>query len=532
MDYGVLGESRTKRLMSCRAESVLPVILIFIIVIGFAYYEYSYESNIQDYISDETWYVSSARNILRTYFGLVPSGLWDGMVRVTIQLEYPSTSSQYSAWAKEAEEYVESLGGRLVKGVNYYTFKSGGDFFPAICVDIPPENLSQINSTPHMDKYAVGYCYPHAKGILDYMNHEHPPLVKYLIGLVMVTIGDYPQFWRIPSLIAGSAILVLIFMAFRKILGPCKGGFLGVAAALITTFDITFRSLSMVALLDIFVALFTFLTYYFTLTQRLTLTSISLGLGFVSKFSGGFAGVPSLIEWIRKEKPAKVLLYIIYIPIIILIIASLPFIIKDGFVHWWGTSIEGAFRWHLSVKTTGGPPQALPWDWLLGKNPFPLHYVCDETGCVADLSAAGNPVLYMITVCLSIFLIPVVRKLPDKGVTYLFTWGTFLMYVLIYFLGSKTQYSFYAVQVVPLFYTLLILQIYYLAVPPARAMEVAKKWINIFKSLFDWLAGYVDIKIKIIVSPKAVKSAEAPKEGSVSNNKPVNGEENNAAVNE
>lgn len=488
------------------------------IVVAFAYYEYSYESRIIDYISDECWYVSAARNILRVYFGLIPHGPWGG-VMTTVELENPPSSSTYDDWVNQAARYIESIGGKVVKSNDYYAFKDDGNFLPAVCVVVPPQNVSLLKDVPHSVKHAIGYCYPNARGILDYMNFEHPPLVKYLIGLAMITVGDHPSYWRVPSIIAGCLILVMMFLVLRKICGGVVGAALGLVAMILTAFDITFRSLSMVAMLDIFVALFTYMTYYTTVRGSLGGSAVALGLGFVSKFSGAFPGLPALVAWLKsKEKPARTLLYLIYVPVIILLILSIPFIVHDGFMQWWNSSIAGAIRWHLSVKTTGGPPQAMPWDWIIGRNPFPLHYTWDAKAnkWVADLVARGNPILYMALVALSVYIIPKIKELPDRGLTYGFTWGTFFMYVLIWFLGSKTQYSFYSVQVVPLFYTLLVLEVYYLLNTPKNVVEVAKGWKDWILTAWDWLAGYVEIKISLTVrrvKPEEKKEEDETKEG-------------------
>ena len=480
---------------------VASLIAISILIAVFSYYEFNHELKIQDYISDECWYVSAARNILRDYFHLVPSGQWDGYVRATIELNYPTTSQQYSEWINDVRTYLKAYGGRIVKDNGYYQFRQDSNYLPAVCIDLPPSNLSHLKSIPHELKYAIGYCYPNAKGILDYTNQEHPPLIKYFISASMLTLGDNPEFWRIPSIIAGGLILALIYFVFIRIYPSGIGGVLGLVAALLTAIDITFRSLSMVAMLDIFVALFTYLTYYYTLRGKLLASSLMLSFGFISKFSGLFPGFPALIEWLRREIPAKVLLYLVYTPLVVLLIAALPFIIKDGFWGWWSASVVGAIHWHLSIKTTGGPPQAMPWEWLIGKNPFVLHYTYNSvTGkWVPDLIASGNPVLYLLTLALSLYIIPHINKLPDKGTTYDFTIGTYLMYYVIYFLGSKTQYSFYSVQVVPLFYTLLIIEVYYFLERPSRALEIAKEWVKCFKFFMEWLAGNVSIKVNVVV---------------------------------
>jgi len=484
---------------------VAAIALIIALPLAYAYLTYSYASGIIDYVSDECWYVSAARNTLTKYLGLAPASTSSGSVVVTVELARSSVESEYLKTVASVKEYVVSgLNGSLVKDESYYKFRPDGKFLPALCAKISPALLSNLSTHPGVRRVAVGYCYPNAEGILDYVNFEHPPLVKYFIALTMFLIGDSPPLWRVPSVIAGALVLAVIILVFREVIKDDTWVLLGFTAALITALDKTFRSLTMVAMLDIFVSLFTILTLYFTLRSELGLTTISVGLGFVSKFSGVFPAIPATLYWVRKEKPAKVLLLVIYVPIAMLVVSGLPYILRDGFLQWWSSSVEGAFRWHLSVKTTDGPPQAMPWDWLVGRNPFPLHYVWDPSKgeFVADLIASGNPILYLLTTALSILVIPVIKDLPDKGVSYSFTWLTYLTYVGLWLLGGKTQYSFYSVQVVPLFYVTLVMLVYYLVTPHTRIIEVLKKWRKIISAISMWLAGEVSVSLKLVVSEK------------------------------
>lgn len=484
---------------------IIAAALIVTLPLTYAYLTYSYAAGIIDYISDECWYVSAARNTLTRYLGLRPLSKSVDKVIVTVELTRSSLESEYLRSVLNVKEYITSdLNGSIVKDESYYKFKPDGKFLPALCAEINSSLLNNLSSHPGIKKVAVGYCYPNAEGILDYMNFEHPPLVKYFIALTMFSIGDFPFLWRIPSVIAGALVLVVILLIFKEVVKDDTWMLLGFTAAIITALDKTFRSLSMIAMLDIFVSLFTILTLYFTLKDRLGLTSISVGLGFVSKFSGAFPALPAILYWVKKEKPAKVFLLVIYVPIVMLIALSTPYILRDGFLRWWSSSVEGALRWHLSVKTADGPPQAMPWDWLLGRNPFPLHYVWDSSRgeFVADLIASGNPILYMLTAALSILVIPVIRDLPDRGVSYSFTWLTYLAYVALWLMGGKTQYSFYAVQVVPLFYVTLVMLIYYLMTPHTKILEVLRKWREVVRTVSMWLAGEVSVSFKLVVNKK------------------------------
>lgn len=497
----MFGAQKTRELI----YRILSVLTVVAFLLAYGYFAYTHASGIEDYISDECWYVSAARNTLIKYLGLDLGRSSGGTVIVTVELYNPLSEYEYLKVVNRVKDFVEhDLGGKIIRDEEYYKFRSDGKFLPALCLELNQSLAAELLSYSGVRQVIRGYCYPNAEGAFNYMNFEHPPLVKYFIGLSMVLLGDYPNFWRVPSIIAGVLVLLLIFLVFREVVKSDVWLVLGLTTALITAFDKTFRSMSMVAMLDIFVALFTMLTLYFLLVRRLELTSISIGLGFASKFSGAFPAVPAVLYWIKRDKPAKVLLLIIYTPILLLLLLGIPYIVRDGFTQWWNASVEGAFRWHLSVKTTEGPPQAMPWDWLLGRNPFPLHYVWDASSgqFVADLIASGNPILYTLTAVLSLMILPSLRDLPDKGVTHVFTWLTYLMYVVMWFLGGKTQYSFYAVQVVPLFYVTLIMMVYYLAVSPDNIRELIRRWRHILSVVSAWLAGETSISIKLVVSGK------------------------------
>jgi len=480
--------------MSGKKLRFIEIIVVTLVITAFITYEVSYANGIDDYISDECWYVSAARNILRKIFNATPKFTSEN-ITVTIEIVSPIDSEQYSNWLYDLKNFViYGLRGRVLKDESYYVYNDQGNYLPALCVEISKENLKFVHLAPHEKQYAVGYCYPNANGVLDYLNLEHPPLVKYVIGLMLYLVGDKPILWRIPSILLAAAILILMYLSIRKIIPEINTAIvLGVIAMLVTIFDITFRSLSMVAMLDIYVAFFTYLTYYLALNGSMLPAIVTLGLSASSKFNGAFPFLALIAKTIRDFDLHRIILFIILIfaiPITLFLVLSIPLINHLGFETWWTNGVIGAVNWHLSVKTLGGPPQSAPWEWFLGINPFPLHLVYDpNTGqWIADLIARGNPPLYILTLVLSIFLIPVFKDLPDEGFTYVYTWTTYLFYILIWFLGARTQYSFYMVQLVPLIYTLLFMEIWYLMTPLNRVLQVLKAWKELLKSLFSVLS--------------------------------------------
>ncbi|MEM2006692.1 MAG: hypothetical protein QW154_03570 [Sulfolobales archaeon] len=472
--------------------------MLVAVVIAYGYYQVSYALSIEDYISDEIWYVSSARNYLNKVFGVYPRASNLGH-RVTLELVVVGRSD-YVSMAQKMGEEVERLGGRIIKSSEYYG--SGDNPLYAICVDVPEEALLSIVSHQYVKGYGVGYCYPNAGNILNYMNLEHPPLGKYFVALAMVACGDRPLCWRLPSIASGAGLLLAQYVLLRTILRGFWGGVLSLVVPVVTTLDRTFRSMTLVAMLDAPLALFTFLAFFFSIYGKVFKSSTFLSLAFTTKFSGAFA-VPALYSnYSKKTSPALAILLLVYFPLAVFIVLSVPLIaFKGSFFRWWSEAVEGAVRWHTATKIEPGkgPPSASPWDWLLGSNSFILHYKYEMgVGFVADLVASGNPVLYVATALLSIYIIPHVRKLPGEGKLWAYTWITWLMYVFLWLIGNKSQYSFYMIQITPLLYATLGTLAYYLS-DVGNIRNLSRAWLEALRNLVKYLRGEVKIKLKIEV---------------------------------
>jgi predicted membrane-bound dolichyl-phosphate-mannose-protein mannosyltransferase len=482
--------SRTFALKGVEVAALIAVLLIY------GYFQITFASSVDDYISDEIWYVSSARNYLNKVFGVYPS-VGSDMYRVTLEL-VATSRSDFVDTALRLQDEISGLGGRVVKSTDYYG--TGDNPLYAVCADVPKEALKTVTSFPYVRSFGVGYCYPNAGNILNYMNFEHPPLGKYMVALSILTCGDRPLCWRLPSIASGVGILILEYVLLKRVLEGSWGSVLAVVVPAITALDKTFRSLTVVAMLDAPLALLTYAACFYAASGSVYKSTTSLSLAFSTKFSGGFV-VPALYSrYTRKVPPAMAILLLVYAPLAMFIALSAPLLAYKGdFFRWWAEAVEGAVRWHISTKVEPGkgPPAAAPWDWLVGANSFILHYKYVEgAGFVADLVASGNPILYLGTAAISIYLLPKLRKMPDEGFTWLCTWLTWAMYVLLWLAGNKSQYSFYMVQLVPLLYTLLGIAAYYLS-DMENLIEVSRAWLKLLKSLSRYLRGEARLKIQV-----------------------------------
>ncbi|MCC6047914.1 MAG: hypothetical protein LM571_07010, partial [Desulfurococcaceae archaeon] len=254
----------------------VSAVALAILVSVYTYFQLSYALGVDDYISDEVWYVSSARNYLNKVFRVYPR-VSPGVLRVTLEL-YTTSRDDYLRAVEEISREVELLGGRVVRGSEYYG--TGDNPLYGLCVDVPEGYLGRVVALPRVVGYSAGYCYPNAGGVLRYMNLEHPPLGKYLVALSMVLCGDIPYCWRLPSIASGIGVLVLQYLLVTATVGGFWGYVLGVAVPLVTAFDRTFRSLTLVAMLDSPLTLFTYLAIAYAYLGRVRGSTLALSLAF------------------------------------------------------------------------------------------------------------------------------------------------------------------------------------------------------------------------------------------------------------
>jgi len=395
---GVAAGAELRRLSFIYAVRRLPWTRIGLaaVLAAFLYLAYSAASlpgaggvpNGQGYISDEIWYVSSARNILHDFFRI------------------PAASDYYTVGPD-----CMTPGLLIVKTYQ----KMPGVYTVA---GLPPCYLRR------------GFPYPDSEGILTYYNLEHPPLAKYVIAAVEA-VRDEPIFWRLPSMALGAATLLLVFLTARKLAGDLWA----LAAAALMLFDSTFRAMSGIAMLDIYLAFFTALLAYLHLSGRLLGTGAALGLAASVKYSGAFPAFGLAYLYARRRE-LTAFFAVLTMAVAVFLLANLPLISHFGLAKWVNELI-GAFRWHTASRPPG-PVASTPLDWLLMQNSFAIYIN-------PDVYASGTP-LYLLALIYALY------KRDDASVLLLSTYGG---YWLVYLAGNHTLYSFYTAQFSPLAHIVL-----------------------------------------------------------------------------
>jgi predicted membrane-bound dolichyl-phosphate-mannose-protein mannosyltransferase len=342
----------------------------------------------QGYISDEVWYVTSARNILHDVF-------------------------------------------RTPAASDYYTVNSDCTT-PGLFVVKTYQNMPGVYTAAGLPPCYIrrGFPYPDKEGILSYYNLEHPPLAKYVIAAVEA-VRDEPIFWRLPSMALGAAALFLVFLAAKKVAGELWA----LAAAALMLFDNTFRAMSGIAMLDVYLGFFTALLAYLHLSGRLLGTGAALGLAASVKYSGAFP-VFGLVYIYARRRELSALVAVSTVAAAVFLLVSIPLISHFGLARWVNDLIN-AYRWHTTTRPPG-PTASTPLDWLFMHNSFALH-------ANPDIDASGSP-LYLLA------LIYALCRRDEASVLLLSAYGG---YWLVYLAGNHTLYSFYAAHFSPLAHIVL-----------------------------------------------------------------------------
>lgn len=451
-------------------RSALLLILVISIAYGLASFLYYYSTPYYNsYISDEVWYVDAARNLLYL-LGLEP------------RLTEPYTATIFLRPEADTQEFLSILNTSFPEVKVVQTLSK----IKAVYVESHSlRDIERLSLLPEIKYIRPGYVYGDAGDIDVYYNLEHPPLAKYFIMYSMYLFGDDPFFWRLPSIILG---VLKVFLVGVLILRLTNDPLFGILGSLTVLFDPINVFMDGLAMLEAYVSFFTVLAAVFICLENHGLAGLFTGLASSAKMSGFFISLPGLLLSITRRNLKKSIVYYIFIPLAVFILTNIPIMLLFGYERWWRESIVGALSWHLSTKTKPGegPPISTPWDWFLGANPF---YVTINP----DTPIRGNIIIYIGTIILSIlFLVLIIayREEIVKKYTYVIymmtiAYGTWFGYVIIWFAGNHSEYSFYMAQISPLLDALFVLLLYVFYKEYAKITRLVQDLVLEQKSIKD-----------------------------------------------
>lgn len=450
-----------------RMDRVRKIALVVSVVLtaAFVYSSFRLASEMQGtigYVSDETWYVPSSRNMLREIFKVQPSYVEaDGGRHYTI---FFYTFSYINDTEQELNRILrEEYGG-------YIYMKYNKTPALAIVVYRPLDVESLKEDFSGMKIIQSGYPYPDNQGIEDYLNTEHPPLVKYIIGFFMMAFGDRPIVWRTPSIIMGTLTLILICLIVMKL---TDNEILVLLIFLFAFVDSVFMAMTSIAMLDIYTSFFLTLSAWLALRKNYFLSSIAIGLSASAKLTGVFPVAALLfLMLIQKAGVIRSIVYSTAVSLATWVSVNLPLILKWG-LQTWISQVEGGLRWHVSSRPEG-PPASTPWGWLYNENPFSLNFK-------PDVIAKVDPVIYIMALIMLAF-VPYLYWKGRSGYLVPAFWFTFslLGYSAVYVAGNHTLYSFYVITLSPTAYILAVLLVYAIG-EPKIFKDALKSYASIFR---------------------------------------------------
>ncbi|MDI3474683.1 MAG: hypothetical protein PWQ79_1595 [Thermococcaceae archaeon] len=417
-----------------RKVALLAYVVLISLISTYSYTEFL---ELNDYIGDEVWYVSAARNILHK-LGFAPKYEEDGYYGVNLILpenvDRNNLSLKVKIWSSFSSCQNQNPGHVRPPARTQVEYQNINGFYYEVREDC-------LESLLNLDEGIItitGYKYPDKKNIVSYLNTEHSFFGKGLIGLSML-VEDSPFFWRLPGFLER---ILLVFIVAYVAYALTEDHLTPAIAATIAAFDKLLLSMSVTAMLDIHVAFFAVLAMVMFLENRYGLAGIFLGLGVATKMNLAF--LPLVFTLILlKRRNYRELLPMIGLALAAFIVAHVPLMVAIG-PEETIKQLVSSFGWHLSTKENH-PAISPVWTWFYSAKDFPLHYG-------PDLSAEISERLFQGALVSTVFF-PVLRRRRsggNLGIVYASFWAGVMFYVVHYLLGGKNQYSFYATPLVPL----------------------------------------------------------------------------------
>ena len=449
-----------------RSVFFLLIVLFIAVSLAKAYNSYEIATSFDNYVSDEVWYVTSARTLLYKVFDVEPKFTYNGLYGYTVFCNSKESVNQ-------VVQLVTSLGGDIIKN----SYKK----INAVSVAIDGSLVDRIKNIDGVIDVIPGYPYPDKENINRYYNFEHPPLGKFLIALSIAIFGDNPFNWRIPGIIEVFIIGMIVGYLAYRLLGLI-GAFLSMLAFY---FDPITTNSAAVAMLDIHLAFFASLALLFLYRKNYSVSLIFVGLASMVKYSGLFFALPFYYFYRKSTTPTRTIIKIIVIIGIVSAIVFSPLISSFG-VERMIQEFFGAVKWHTTSRPTG-PEPSNPIEWFLGIKSFYFHIN-------PDIPARGLPFIYVPVFIVGLVLLPLTfkKRVPGK-----YGLKKYLYYNLIFFavifgffavmlMGNRTLYSFYLVELSPLAYILFPSSLFYMLY---YSEPVSKSVGVIYQSLLAMLSG-------------------------------------------
>ena len=302
-------------------------------------------------------------------------------------------------------------------------------------------------------------------------NTEHPPLGKLMMAASIGIVGDNTLGWRLPSLIAGMASIVLLYGIVRRAGGDA---WLGVLAAALFAFDNLAFVHSRLGTLDMLLVALMLLGAWLFLQEEPLAAGIACGFAALVKLGGVYSLAGLLLfeagragwDWKRTRALPRARL------------RSTALLVAGFFPTWLGglwllDLWVGAFRtpWgHLrhmldigfALSRPGAPAdtESYPWQWLINETQVPYLRVTEDIGQTGPMTAsrthiffrgAMNPVIIGAASLGLAYAAWRAWRLQDQLALWAIAWtaGTYLPFYPLAIVADRISYLYYFLPTLP-----------------------------------------------------------------------------------
>jgi 4-amino-4-deoxy-L-arabinose transferase-like glycosyltransferase len=306
-------------------------------------------------------------------------------------------------------------------------------------------------------------------------NQEHPPLGKVLMALSMLVFGDNGLGWRLPSLIAGMAALVAVYLIVRAA-GETR--WLGVLAVGLLAVDNLALVHSRIGTLDMMVLAPILLAAWMSLKGRWLAAGVLVGIGMLFKLTALYgllallvwAALMLLLEWrermkvrLRDFRPfVSLLVAFVLVTIGGLWLLGMRFSAQPGPI----AHLQHMISYGANLKSSAGEPgscpgiDSTPWQWVV--NDCEINYLRVNVTVSAgdkiiaqratiDFRGALNPFLIGAMPLGFLFAAWYAVRRGSRLAGWSLVWAgaNWLPYVFLVAVSGRVTYLYYFLPVVP-----------------------------------------------------------------------------------
>jgi dolichyl-phosphate-mannose-protein mannosyltransferase len=320
----------------------------------------------------------------------------------------------------------------------------------------------------------------------DSLSLAHPPLGTLSIAAGIALLGDDPWGWRVPSALAGTLLIALVYPLARRLrLSPPWA----LAALVLAASDTMLIAESRIGVLDPFVALWSAVCIYCALryvqsarpTRWLALCGLAAGLALASKWSGilallGAAAIVAL-DWARARRAegaagkggkatsgegddvgsasgpgagrgaalGRVAVWLVAAPLLVYVASYADYFASGHTVGQW-FHLQGymaSFNWNVSGTSNLA---SRPLTWIFDATPIWYRWELSPRG-VLGLIAIGNPLLFWGAIAAFVWLawLAVRRRAPNLATAPALVAVLYLPWLAT----SRQSYIYYLTPAIP-----------------------------------------------------------------------------------